>query len=109
MMTIGSPVPDWSSPAYLNDGEVVVTSKEQLGRWYVLYWYPLDFTFICPTEIRGFQTLIERFENINVSVIGASTDSFHSHKAWFADRRYLSGCRHASGSGRHEPCSITAV
>ena len=86
MMTIGSPVPDWSSPAYLNDGEVVVTSKEQLGRWYVLYWYPLDFTFICPTEIRGFQTLIERFENINVSVIGASTDSFHSHKAWFADR-----------------------
>jgi alkyl hydroperoxide reductase subunit AhpC len=57
-----------------------------VGQWYVLYWYPLDFTFVCPTEIKEFQLLLEEFSDDGVVVIGASTDSFFSHKAWFADR-----------------------
>ena len=42
----------------------------------MLYWYPLDFTFVCPTEIRGFQALLKDFDADGVSVIGASTDSY---------------------------------
>ena len=52
----------------------------------MLYWYPLDFTFVCPTEIRTFQELAEDFADDGVEVVGCSTDSYFSHKAWFADR-----------------------
>ena len=64
----------------------MIKSSDLDGKWYVLYWYPLDFTFVCPTEIRGFEALVEEFQDDGVAVIGASTDSFFSHKAWFADR-----------------------
>ena len=53
----------------------------------MLYWYPLDFTFVCPTEIKGFQSLTSDFGDESVAVIGVSTDSFYSHKNWFADRK----------------------
>ena len=86
MSMIGTKAPEWSATAYVNGEEKTVSSSDYQGRWHVLYWYPLDFTFVCPTEIRGFQELLEDFEDDNVAVIGASTDSFFSHKAWFADR-----------------------
>lgn len=83
---IGKPAPEWTATAYVNGEEKQVSSAELAGRWYVLYWYPLDFTFVCPTEIRGFQELLDEFDDDDVAVIGASTDSFFSHKAWFEDR-----------------------
>ena len=86
MNLIGKPAPQWTAPAFHNGDEVTLCSEDLHGSWYVLYWYPLDFTFICPTEIRGFQALLEDFEDDGVRVLGASTDSYHSHKAWFADR-----------------------
>src|SRR5262245_33184269 len=84
---IGQRAPAWRGTAYHNGEEVSISSQDFLGRWHVLYWYPLDFTFVCPTEIRGFQALADDFGKEGVSLIGASTDSFHSHKAWFADRK----------------------
>ena len=86
MPLIGKPAPTWRATAYQNNEEVTVDSADLKGSWYVLYWYPLDFTFICPTEIRGFQALLKDFAAEGVQVIGASTDSFYSHQAWFADR-----------------------
>jgi peroxiredoxin (alkyl hydroperoxide reductase subunit C) len=86
MSLIGHKAPEWTATAYRRGDQVTVSSRELEGKWYVLYWYPLDFTFVCPTEIRGFQKLLEDFEDDGVAVIGASTDSFFSHKAWFADR-----------------------
>jgi peroxiredoxin (alkyl hydroperoxide reductase subunit C) len=86
MNLIGKPAPSWSGTAYHNGEKATLSSESLSGKWYVIYWYPLDFTFVCPTEIRGFQSLLEDFEDDGVTVIGASTDSFHSHKAWFADR-----------------------
>lgn len=86
MSFIGKPAPEWSGTAYLNGEQATISGEQLSGKWYVLYWYPLDFTFICPTEIRGFQALLEDFEDDGVTIIGASTDSFFSHKAWFADR-----------------------
>jgi peroxiredoxin (alkyl hydroperoxide reductase subunit C) len=86
MSLIGKPAPSWKSNAYLNGDQVSVSSKDMAGSWHVIYWYPLDFTFVCPTEIKGFQALSEEFADEGVKLIGASTDSFFSHKAWFADR-----------------------
>lgn len=83
---IGQKAPEWSCGAYVNGKNQVVKSADLAGKWYVLYWYPLDFTFVCPTEIKGFQALLEDFEDDGVAVIGASTDSFFSHEAWFKDR-----------------------
>ncbi len=53
------------------------------GKWVVLFFYPRDFTFVCPTEIATFARLHDAFTDENAVVIGASTDSFFSHKAWF--------------------------
>lgn len=86
MSMIGQKSPEWSANAYVNGDQQTIKSSDFDGKWHVLYWYPLDFTFVCPTEIKGFQDLLEDFSDDNVSIIGVSTDSFFSHKAWFADR-----------------------
>lgn len=83
---IGTKAPEWSAPAYVNGEEKTINSRDLAGKWYVLYWYPLDFTFVCPTEIKGFQEHLEDFADDGVAVFGVSTDSFFSHNAWFADR-----------------------
>jgi peroxiredoxin (alkyl hydroperoxide reductase subunit C) len=87
MSMIGQKAPEWTAAAYVNGDSKTVSSKEFEGKWHVIYWYPLDFTFVCPTEIKGFQELLEEFDDDDIGVIGASTDSFFSHKAWFEDRK----------------------
>ena len=52
------------------------------GKWIVLYFYPLDFTFVCPTEIRRFNELYPKFKELGAEVIAVSTDSVFSHLAW---------------------------
>jgi len=87
MSLIGKKEPEWSGVAYYNGEQKKLSSADFKGKWHVLYWYPLDFTFVCPTEIVGFQGLLGDFKDERVEVIGVSTDSYHSHKAWFADRK----------------------
>jgi len=52
------------------------------GKWVVLFFYPMDFTFVCPTEIRGFNDALDKFASLDAVVLGASTDSKFSHLAW---------------------------
>jgi peroxiredoxin (alkyl hydroperoxide reductase subunit C) len=87
MSLIGKSAPAWTAVAYVNGDQQTLSSSELEGQWYVLYFYPLDFTFVCPTEIKGFEELKPDFEEDDVKVLGVSTDSFYSHKAWFADRK----------------------
>jgi alkyl hydroperoxide reductase subunit AhpC len=87
MTLVGQPEPEWTATAYVKGEEKTLSKKDFHGKWHVLYWYPLDFTFVCPTEIKGFQELLEEFADDKTAVIGVSTDSFFSHKAWFADRK----------------------
>lgn len=87
MSLIGKQAPTWSAVAHVDGAQKTLSSSDFDGRWYVLYFYPLDFTFVCPTEITGFEELKTDFDDDEVAVIGASTDSFFSHKAWFADRK----------------------
>ncbi|MBI4738340.1 peroxiredoxin [Candidatus Woesearchaeota archaeon] len=80
---IGQKVESFTSEAYVNGQFKKVSLNDYKGKWVVLFFYPLDFTFICPTEIKGFGQLEGEFKNLNAVVLGASTDSVHSHKAWF--------------------------
>ncbi|MEC8735449.1 MAG: redoxin domain-containing protein [Candidatus Thermoplasmatota archaeon] len=88
---IGKDAPEWSSRAYIGGESVHISSEDMKGKWYLMYWYPFDFTFICPTEIVGFEQLKEDFEDDGITVIGCSTDSWHSHNAWFADESIFPG------------------
>jgi peroxiredoxin (alkyl hydroperoxide reductase subunit C) len=83
---IGQKEPAWKAQAYVNGEQKTISNEDYKGKWHVLYWYPLDFTFVCPTEIKGFQSLNDEFADENTAIIGVSTDSFFSHKAWFGDR-----------------------
>ncbi|WP_053956268.1 peroxiredoxin [Inediibacterium massiliense] len=59
-----------------------VSLEDYKGKWLVMFFYPLDFTFVCPTEITGFNKRIEDFKKLGAEILGVSTDSEHSHKAW---------------------------
>lgn len=80
---IGQLAPDFSAEAYMPDGsfgEVRLSSYR--GKYVVLFFWPLDFTFVCPTEIRGFETLRPQFEKVGAQLLGVSIDSKFVHKAW---------------------------
>lgn len=58
------------------------------GKWVILFFYPADFTFICPTEITGFSKHVEEFKHLNAVIFGVSTDSKHSHRAWIDHEKW---------------------
>lgn len=81
---VGKKAPDFSVAAVIN-GDIVenYTLSQFRGKKYVvLFFYPLDFTFVCPTELHAFQEKLSAFESKNVQVIGCSVDSKHTHWAW---------------------------
>ncbi len=82
MVHIGQSVPALEAEAYATGKFTHVKLSDYRGKWVVLFFYPLDFTFICPTEIREFAKREPEFKQLNAVVLGASTDSAHSHKAW---------------------------
>lgn len=81
---VGRKAPEFKMNAVMGDGSdfITVSNKDYEGKWLVLFFYPLDFTFVCPTEITGFSTAIEAFRADGAEVLGVSVDSEHSHKAW---------------------------
>jgi len=89
---IGKPAPDFAADAWVRGAHAArrVALSDHRGRWVVLFFYPRDFTFICPTEIAAFGAMEPAFAREEAVVIGASTDSFFTHKAWFeSDPRLL--------------------
>lgn len=82
MVRVREKAPEFQADAYVNRKIKKVSSREYKGKWIVLFFYPLDFTFVCPTEIRSFAKREKEFKDLDAVVIGASTDSAHSHKAW---------------------------
>jgi peroxiredoxin (alkyl hydroperoxide reductase subunit C) len=81
---VTKPAPDFKATGVLKDGSFSdVTLSSFKGKKYVLlFFYPLDFTFVCPTEIIAFSDRIKEFEQLNVEVLGVSVDSHYSHLAW---------------------------
>merc|ERR1711875_49833 len=84
---IGRPAPDFKGTAVV-DGEFKdIALKDFKGKYLVLFFYPQDFTFVCPTEIIAFSDRVEEFRSIGCEVVAASTDSANCHRAWMKTPR----------------------
>jgi peroxiredoxin (alkyl hydroperoxide reductase subunit C) len=90
---VGEKAPDFDMPSTLDLEKLDknVRLADYAGKWVVLLFYPLDFTFVCPTELTTFSDRVADFEAIGAEVIGVSTDSVHSHRAWLKTPRDQNG------------------
>ena len=90
---VGHPAPQFDMPSTKNIEKLDenVRLSDYAGRWLVLLFYPLDFTFVCPTELTSFSDRYDDFEGIGAAVVGVSTDSVHSHRAWLKTPRDKGG------------------
>jgi peroxiredoxin (alkyl hydroperoxide reductase subunit C) len=82
---VGKKAPDFTVPAVLGTGEIVdsLTLSEAIkGKYGLVFFYPLDFTFVCPSELIALDNRMEAFQSRNVEVIGVSIDSHFTHNAW---------------------------
>jgi len=92
MSLVGKKAPSFSAPAVVKGYEIVeeFSLDQFLGKKYVVfYFYPKDFTFVCPTEILAFQEKLAEFEARDTVVIGCSTDTENSHFAWLSMQKPL--------------------
>lgn len=83
LVLVGKPAPEFSAKAVVK-GSIVegFSLKDFLGKYVVFFFYPLDFTFVCPTELHAFQDRWREFEGRDAQVVGCSVDSCHAHLAW---------------------------
>lgn len=84
MPFVGNPAPDFEmkSTKNLNTLDESVKLSDYRGKWLVFFYYPADFTFVCPTEILALNERLQEFQDLDCEVLGCSTDSVHSHRAW---------------------------
>lgn len=88
---VQKPAPDFHCQALVNGLFKELSLADFRGKYVVLFFYPLDFTFVCPTEILAFSDRLDEFRALNTEVIGASVDSVYSHLAWAETPRAKGG------------------
>ena len=86
-LEVGQPAPGFTATAVYDQEFKLIRLADYLGKYVVLFFYPLDFTFVCPTEITAFSDLYSRFSEINTEVLGISVDSEYAHLAWLQTDR----------------------
>jgi peroxiredoxin (alkyl hydroperoxide reductase subunit C) len=91
MTLVNKHAPHFAADAVVGDAFKSVDLNDYRGQWVVLFFYPLDFTFVCPTEILGFEDRKTQFQALNARVLGCSTDSKFSHLAWTKQSRRSGG------------------
>eukprot|EP00758_Cryptobia_borreli_P006697 Tbor_TRINITY_DN5190_c0_g1::TRINITY_DN5190_c0_g1_i2::g.25800::m.25800/K03386/PRDX2_4, ahpC; peroxiredoxin (alkyl hydroperoxide reductase subunit C) len=89
--TIRQKAPEWTAKAVVNGAIKEVSLADYAGKYLVMVFYPLDFTFVCPTEIISFSERAEEFEKIGAQVVVLSVDSAYSHLAWSSIPRKKGG------------------
>ncbi len=102
MAQIGLPAPEFKLPSTKNatsakDLGFEIALSDYKGKWLVFFFYPLDFTFVCPTEITALSDRYDEFTDLGADVLGASTDSVHSHFAWLntpLDKNGIAGVKY---------------
>ena len=83
MAKIGSKAPDFKVKAFHNGEVKDIRLSDYKGKWVVLFFYPADFTFVCPTELGELADNYEKFQKLNTEILSISTDTEFVHKAWF--------------------------
>ncbi|WP_138379794.1 peroxiredoxin [Luteithermobacter gelatinilyticus] len=93
MISVGQKLPEFRVQATvstdINSAFTEITDKTYAGKWQVLFFWPKDFTFVCPTEIAAFGEMNEEFEDRDAQILGASIDSEFVHLAWRNDKEEL--------------------
>jgi alkyl hydroperoxide reductase subunit AhpC len=85
MLTVGDQFPEFTSHACIGGNKeslTTITNESYPDKWMVYFFYPKDFTFICPTEIAEFNKQLKEFQDRDAMVVGGSTDNEYSHLAW---------------------------
>ena len=82
MSLIGKEIKEFKAQAYQNGEFKEITKEDLLGKWNVLFFYPADFTFVCPTELEDLADKYEEFKKINCEIYSVSCDTHFVHKAW---------------------------
>lgn len=92
---VGKEAPKFSASAVINGGDIVenFTLEQFRGKYVVLFFYPKDFTFVCPTELFAFQERLQDFKDRNVEVIACSTDTEQSHWGWLNMEKNAGGIK----------------
>lgn len=93
---VGKPAPDFTLPSTKGASSSKnlgnkISLKDYRGKWLVFFFYPLDFTFVCPTEITALSDRYDEFKEFDCEILGASTDSVFSHWAWISTPREKNG------------------
>ncbi len=95
MIGVGEKFPEFEVPALVGtDVSKTVKLSDYKGKWLFVYFYPLDFTFVCPTEIKAFSDAVPEFEDRDCVVLGGSCDSVFSHLGWVQAKSELKGLKH---------------
>ncbi|WP_348663413.1 peroxiredoxin [Chlamydia vaughanii] len=90
---IGKPAPDFVAQAVV-DGEIKdISLTDYRGKYVILFFYPKDFTYVCPTELHAFQHALEEFKNCGAEVIGCSVDDLDTHKRWLDTDKKAGGIK----------------
>jgi len=82
MSLIGKEIQDFKTQAFIKDEFKEITKQDLLGKWNVFFFYPADFTFVCPTELEDLANKYIEFKNINCEIYSVSCDTHFVHKAW---------------------------
>ncbi len=103
MVRVGHPVPDFEFRTYHKDKVNTVRFSDYKDTWLVLFFYPSDFTFVCPTELEELSKYYEETQDMGVEVISVSSDTVFAHKVWLETSEAVKGIRFpmaADPSGR---------
>ncbi len=92
---VGKPAPDFTVTALVGREFEQISLAELRGKWVVLFFYPMDFTFVCPTELVAFNQAVDEFADRDVVVLGGSTDTEFSHLGWVKSNDDLSDLKYA--------------
>lgn len=90
-LRVGQGAPDFSATAVVDQNFKLVKLSDYRGKYVVLFFYPLDFTFVCPTEIAAFSDRYSEFKTLNTEILGISVDSEFAHLAWIQTDRKMGG------------------
>ncbi len=90
-LRVGQPAPDFTATAVVDQEFKTIKLSDYQGKYVVIFFYPLDFTFVCPTEITAFSDRFEEFKKLGTEVLGVSVDSEFSHLAWIQTDRKEGG------------------
>ena len=82
MSSINKEISDFRAQAYLNNSFQTITKEDVLGHWSVFFFYPADFTFVCPTELEDLANIYDKFQSVGAEIYSVSTDTHFVHKAW---------------------------